>query len=293
MVEDRRPGWRTLLAAAWKARRGAATVGITGVPGAGKSTLVDGLIGLLRSTQSQVAVVAVDPSSPFTGGSLLGDRIRMQRHVSDPGVFVRSMASRGHLGGLADATSGVVVLADAAGFDQVIIETVGVGQSEIEVIGVAETTVVVIPPGWGDAVQTSKAGLLEAGDVFVVNKSDLPGAAETAADLTAMVDLGLPKGWKPPVVLASSTLQQGIEDVWAAVAEHRSFLASSGEDVSARSARNLAQFERAVSASLRSALAPADLLAAVRSGVIDPWTAAGMLLGSGTQTSRVISDNSA
>ncbi|MDH3517816.1 MAG: methylmalonyl Co-A mutase-associated GTPase MeaB [Acidimicrobiia bacterium] len=291
VVEDRRTGWTELLAAAWPARRGARLVGITGAPGAGKSSLVDGLVEHCRSFGWNVAVVAVDPSSPFTGGALLGDRIRMQRHVSDPGVYVRSMSARGHLGGLSDATSGVTVLLDAAGFDPIIVETVGVGQSEIEVIGAVETTVVVLTPGWGDSVQAAKAGLLEAGDVFVVNKSDLPGATETAADIEAMIELGMPVSWRPPVVLASATLSQGIQDLWAAVAAHRESIEASGEAAARRSRRYLDQFERAVAAGIRFAQAPSDLLADVESGAVDPWTAARLLIGG--QTSRTTSASSA
>ncbi len=290
-VEDRRHGWSELLAGAWKARRHSRLVGITGAPGAGKSTLVDGLVGNCRSSGWDVAVVAVDPSSPFTGGALLGDRIRMQRHVGDRGVYVRSMSARGHLGGLSDATSGATVLLDAAGFDPILVETVGVGQSEIEVIGAVETTIVVLTPGWGDSVQAAKAGLLEAGDLFVVNKSDLPGAAETAADLEAMIELGSGYQWRPKVLLASASLGQGLDEIWSAVESHRSFLIESGTVEARRVRRRVAQFEAAVAASLRSAQAPSALLAEVESGAVDPWTAARLLIGG--QTSRTTSASSA
>ena len=164
-------------------------VGITGAPGAGKSTLTDRLVAVLRRAGEQVAVLAIDPSSPFTGGAILGDRVRMQSHESDPGVFVRSMATRGHLGGLSSATPHAVRVLDAAGFDRVVIETVGVGQVEVEIAGAADTTVVVVKPGWGDAIQAGKAGLLEVGDVFVVNKADRDGVAATVRDLNGMLEL--------------------------------------------------------------------------------------------------------
>ncbi|MFP5377129.1 MAG: methylmalonyl Co-A mutase-associated GTPase MeaB, partial [Acidimicrobiia bacterium] len=170
-------------------RRGGAayTIGVTGAPGAGKSTLTDRLVAHARSLGRQVAVLAVDPSSPFSGGAILGDRVRMQGHAGDPGVFIRSMATRGHLGGLALATPEAVRVLDACGFPLVLVETVGVGQVEVEVAGRADTTVVVVNPGWGDAVQANKAGLLEVADVLVVNKADRPGAAQVDRDLRAML----------------------------------------------------------------------------------------------------------
>lgn len=281
VVEDRRKGWEQLLASAWRARKGSQLVGLTGAPGAGKSSLVDVLVARRRTIGARVGVVAVDPSSPFTGGAVLGDRIRMQRHVSDQGVFVRSMSARGHLGGLADATAGVTVLLEAAGFDPVMVETVGVGQSEIEVIDAVETTVVVLTPGWGDSIQAAKAGLLEAGDVFVVNKSDLPGAEDTAAELRAAIELGGDRPWVPPVVLASAALDQGTPDVWSAIDDHRRYLEDSGTGEARRGARNVSQFQSAVAAGIRSQAAKASspLLADVEAGRVDPWTAAGLLIG--------------
>ena len=178
------------------------TVGLTGAPGAGKSTLTSALIGHLRSMEIELAVLAIDPSSPFTGGAILGDRVRMQDHATDPGVFIRSMATRGHLGGLSLATPEAVRLLDAVGRHWILVETVGVGQVEVEVAGKADTTVVVVNPGWGDSVQANKAGLMEIADVFVINKADRKGVEETSRDLMQMLDLGdLPhEAWRPPIV---------------------------------------------------------------------------------------------
>ncbi len=204
-------------------------VGITGPPGAGKSSLTAALISRLREGGKSVAVLAVDPTSPLSGGALLGDRVRMQLHATDPGVFIRSMASRGHLGGLASAASVAARALEAAGFDVVLVETVGVGQGEVEVAEVAETTVVVLGPGAGDHVQMFKAGLLEVADVFCVNKADLPGAADVAREIEQMLDLGPARGWRPPVLLASALTGQGILELWEAVSAHRRYLEESGE----------------------------------------------------------------
>ncbi|HEX9530916.1 MAG TPA: methylmalonyl Co-A mutase-associated GTPase MeaB, partial [Acidimicrobiales bacterium] len=203
------------------------TVGITGAPGAGKSTLTDTLITEIRQDGSEVAVLAVDPSSPFSGGAILGDRVRMQDHALDHGVFIRSMASRGHLGGLALAVPEAVRVLDAAGLPIVLIETVGVGQVEVEVAGTADTTVVVVNPGWGDAVQANKAGLLEIADVFVINKADRPGAADTRRDLELMLMLGdVERAWTPPIVLATATKGDGTAELWSAIGGHRHHLES-------------------------------------------------------------------
>ena len=194
------------------ARSGEAyTVGLTGAPGAGKSTLTSALIGHLRALDLEVAVLAIDPSSPFTGGAILGDRVRMQDHATDPGVFIRSMATRGHLGGLALATPEAVRLLDAIGRHWILVETVGVGQVEVEVAGKADTTVVVVNPGWGDSVQANKAGLMEIADVFVINKADRKGVEETRRDLEQMLDLSdLPHdAWRPPIVATVATTGDG------------------------------------------------------------------------------------
>ncbi len=204
------------------------SVGITGAPGAGKSTLTDALVSCMRAEDLEVGVLAVDPSSPFSGGAILGDRVRMQRHSTDPGVFIRSMASRGHLGGLAVATPQSVRVLDAVGKQWVVVETVGVGQVEVEIASQADTTVVVVNPGWGDEVQAAKAGLLEIADIFVVNKADRPGADATARDLEGMLDLGRSRGWRPPIVRTVATTGEGVAELWAAIGEHRTHLESDG-----------------------------------------------------------------
>jgi LAO/AO transport system kinase len=213
------------------------SIGITGAPGSGKSTLTDQLVGRLRATGGEVGVLAVDPTSPFSGGAILGDRVRMQSHTTDPGVFIRSMATRGHLGGLALAAPQAVRVLDAIGKAWIIIETVGVGQVEVEVAGYADTTVVVVNPGWGDAVQTAKAGLMEIADVFVVNKADRPGAAETVADLAAMLELSARRVWQPPIVRTVATTGEGVDDLFDAVAAHKAQVESSGEAESRRRIR--------------------------------------------------------
>jgi LAO/AO transport system kinase len=204
------------------------TVGITGAPGAGKSTLTSALISLLRQQGEEVAVLAVDPTSPFTGGAILGDRVRMQDHATDPGVFIRSMATRGHLGGLALAAPEAIRLLDAVGREWVIVETVGVGQVEVEIAGKADTTVVVVNPGWGDAVQANKAGLMEVADVFAINKADRKGVDETRRDLELMLDLSDLGEWRPPIIPTVASTADGVAALWQAVVDHRAFAEKSG-----------------------------------------------------------------
>jgi LAO/AO transport system kinase len=204
------------------------TVGITGAPGAGKSTLTSSLIADARGRDTELAVLAIDPSSPFSGGAILGDRVRMQDHALDSGVFIRSMATRGHLGGLALATPQAIRVLDAAGQPWVLVETVGVGQIEVEIAGSADTTVVVVNPGWGDAVQANKAGLLEIADIFVINKADRDGVADTRRDLEQMLDLSALGDWRPPVVSTVASRGEGADEVWAAIDDHRVHLESSG-----------------------------------------------------------------
>jgi LAO/AO transport system kinase len=260
------------------------TVGITGAPGAGKSTLTSALLARIRADGAPVAVLAVDPSSPFTGGAILGDRVRMQDHTGDDGVFIRSMATRGHLGGLSLATLDAVRALDATGWPWILIETVGVGQVEVEVAGAADTTVVVVNPGWGDAVQANKAGLLEIADVFVINKADRPGVEETTRDLQRMLDLADRSGWRPPVVPTSATTAEGVADLWSAIGEHRAHLEASGELERRRAARVGDELVRILGVLLldRARAAAADGLEAVAAEVVardvDPWTAAERLL---------------
>lgn len=227
LTEDTDPG---LISEIELRRRGAQVVGVTGPPGVGKSSLVDRVVTYLRAGGGRPGVVAVDPSSPFTGGAILGDRVRMQHHSSDDDVFIRSMANRGRLGGLAAGTGAVVAALDAAGFDPILVETVGVGQSELEVIGVTPTVVVVLPPGFGDEIQVAKAGLLEIAHVLCVNKSDLGEADAAAARLLADLPSGHGDGWTPPVIVTSARTGEGIDALWDAVTAHRSYLRQAVDD---------------------------------------------------------------
>src|SRR5438045_9582411 len=229
LVERRDPAVRELQQALHDpASKPAEVIGFTGAPGTGKSTLVDALVALLRKQDRSVAVIATDPNSPFTGGAILGDRIRMQRHALDPKVFIRSMGARGHLGGLSLATREAIRLLGAFGFDEVILETVGVGQSELEVAAVADTTVVVLTPNLGDSVQMIKAGILEIADVFAVNKADVEGYRRVVAELRTMLNMAPRGAWRPPIVPTVATKEEGIEALWEAILAHRHPLASSG-----------------------------------------------------------------
>jgi LAO/AO transport system kinase len=263
------------------------TVGLTGAPGAGKSTLTSSLIGHLRAQDLEIAVLAIDPSSPFTGGAILGDRVRMQDHATDPGVFIRSMATRGHLGGLSLATPEAVRVLDAIGRKWILVETVGVGQVEVEVAGKADTTIVVVNPGWGDSVQANKAGLMEIADVFVINKADRKGVEETSRDLMQMLDLSdLPHDtWRPPIIPTTGTTGQGVPELWDAVLAHREYAESSG-DLRARRAFRLGEELREIVATrlgrrarqICSGARWDELTDAVVERSIDPWTAADEML---------------
>jgi LAO/AO transport system kinase len=227
LVEDGRPELERLSAGIYGATGRAVTVGITGAPGVGKSTLAGALVGALRADERRVAVLAVDPTSPYTGGALLGDRVRMQEHATDPDVFIRSMATRGHLGGMALAAPEGVRILDAAGYDPVMVETVGVGQAEVDVAAATDTAVVILAPGLGDAVQMAKAGILEAADVFVVNKADRDGAREVMRELRQMLHLGPKRDWDPPVLSVTATTGD-VSAVWAAIEEHDAWARTSG-----------------------------------------------------------------
>ena len=265
----------------------AAIVGITGPPGGGKSTLVNRLAGAYRATTDRVAVVAVDPSSPFSGGAILGDRIRMRERFLDEGLFIRSMASRGHAGGLSRATSRIVNVLDALGYGVVLVETVGVGQEEVEVVRVADTVCLVTVPGLGDDIQAIKAGVLEIADVLVVNKADRPGADETARDLAQMLTLGAPRiAWKPPIVRTVAATGDGTDELVAAIAKHRAWVAESGERAARRSASARAEVEELLRESLVRRLRDRlgqdrveDAIARVAERAIDPYAAVDELLG--------------
>ena len=262
-------------------------VGLTGAPGVGKSTTTSALVRELRSAGRTVAVLAVDPSSPFSGGALLGDRIRMTDHATDPGVFIRSMASRGHLGGLAWSAPQAIRVLDAAGFDVVLVETVGVGQSEVEIAGLADTTVVLLAPGMGDGIQAAKAGILEIGDLYVVNKADRDGATKVQRDLRGMLRLTdrTEGAWTPPVLTAVAQSGKGLAEVVGALDEHRDWLRSSGTLELRRTRRARAEVEAIAVETLRArwstvgSASDLDALAAdVVKGVRDPYAAADTLL---------------
>ena len=264
------------------------TVGLTGAPGAGKSTLTSATIGFLRARGDEVAVLAIDPSSPFTGGAILGDRVRMQDHATDPGVFIRSMATRGHLGGLSLATPEAVRLLDAVGRRWILVETVGVGQVEVEIAGKADTTVVVVNPGWGDSVQANKAGLMEIADVFVINKADRKGVDETRRDLEQMLDLSdLPHdAWRPPIVSVVATERRGVDELWATVERHRATIEVSGELERRRRFRLREELREIVARRLEQRARDIvsgerwdSLQVQVAERSIDPWSAADEMLG--------------
>jgi LAO/AO transport system kinase len=265
----------------------AQVLGLTGSPGVGKSTTTNELVRAFRAAGKRVGVLAVDPSSPFTGGAILGDRVRMQDHATDPGVYIRSMSSRGHLGGLASATPQAVRVLDGAGCDVILVETVGVGQAEVEVASLADTVLVLLAPGMGDAIQAVKAGILEIADVFVVNKADRDGADATYSDIQGMIALGErgPGEWRPQVVRSVAARGEGIDDVVAAVDKHASWLAEHDQLRVRREGRAAAEVEaialgtlRDRIGSLRDGEALPDLAARVAAGDLDPYSAADQLL---------------
>jgi LAO/AO transport system kinase len=282
LLEDERPEGRDALRELYPKSGRAHVVGVTGPPGAGKSTLVSALVSSLRKAGRRVGVIAVDPSSPVSGGALLGDRVRMQRHAADAGVFIRSMASRGHAGGLARATWEAGVVLDAMGFEMVLVETVGVGQGEIEIVDLAHTTVVVCLPGAGDEVQAIKAGLLEVADVLVLNKADLPGADQAERHLQAMLQHGAATSWPRPLLRTIAAREEGTQELVRALAAHRAHLEASGELalVERKRARRpfLERVRERVASELETALAGGPearaLLAEVERRALDPYTAA-------------------
>jgi LAO/AO transport system kinase len=265
----------------------ARVIGLTGAPGVGKSTTTNELVRALRARGQRVGVLAVDPSSPFTGGAILGDRVRMQDHATDPGVYIRSMSSRGHLGGLSSATPQAVRVLEGAGCEVVLVETVGVGQAEVEVASLADTTLVLLAPGMGDAIQAVKAGILEIADVFVVNKADRDGADATYRDIQGMIGLAErgPGQWRPAVVRAVASRGEGIDDLLAAIDKHHAWLVKHDELGQRREARAAAEIEaialgvlRDRIGTLRGGAALPRLAERVAAGDLDPYAAAGDLL---------------
>ena len=285
LVESRPPDIYVIMSLIAARQRGAPRLGITGPPGAGKSTLIDQLIREWRRRGRTVGAVAVDPSSPFTGGAVLGDRVRMQEHALDPGVFIRSLGSRGSHGGISRATIEIACLLDAFGMDEIVIETVGVGQTELDIIGLAETTVVVLVPEAGDTVQTLKAGLMEIGDIFVINKADRDGAGRIAAEVRSMLSLSDSRpGWEVPVLMTAAREGVGVVELADTVARHREFRRCGTEAEDFRSSYHRRWMRELILAELharldRAELGPArDLSEAVGQGRLDPYAAAARVL---------------
>ena len=283
LVEDGDDRLAELSAGVFPHTGAATTIGLTGAPGVGKSTIATALVRLARDDGRRVAVLAIDPTSPYTGGALLGDRVRMQEHATDRDVFIRSMATRGHLGGMSLAAPEAVRILDAAGFDLVIVETVGVGQAEIDVAAATDTTIVVLAPGLGDAIQMAKAGILEVADVFVVNKADRDGAGDVVRELRQMLHLGAARPWDPPVLATTAADGTGIDELWREVDRHRAWLGSSGtlatdrETAVIHEVRALAA-ERSAAA-VQAQLAADDVLrASLRDRELDPYAAAEELI---------------
>jgi len=298
LVEDASPLLREVMAGLAPYTGNAQIVGVTGSPGVGKSTSTSALVTELRKAGKRVGVLAVDPSSPFSGGALLGDRIRMQDHALDKDVYIRSMASRGHLGGLSWTTPQALRVLDAAGCDVVLVETVGVGQSEVEIAGLADTTLVLLAPGMGDGVQAAKAGILEIGDVYVVNKADRDGAEQVRRELRTMISLAeRPEGsWKPPIVLTVAQTGQGVDEVVQAIDEHRAWMESSGELERCRVRRARDEIEAIAVTALRARWGDVhgrteldELAEQVAAGKSDPYRAADALLDSFTELDQATS----
>jgi LAO/AO transport system kinase len=288
LVEGASPQLREVMARLAPLSGGAYVVGLTGSPGVGKSTSASALVSAYRRAGKRVGVLAVDPSSPFSGGALLGDRVRMSDHASDPGVYIRSMATRGHLGGLAWAAPPAIRVLDAAGCDIVQVETVGVGQSEVEIASQADTSVVLLAPGMGDGIQAAKAGILEIGDVYVVNKADRDGADATARELNHMLGLGESRGpgdWRPPIVKTVAARGEGIEEIVEALEKHRAWMEERGVLAERRRARAAHEVETIAVTALRERIGDlrgdhrlGALAERIVAGGLDPYAAADALV---------------
>jgi len=288
LVEGASPQLREVMAALAPLTGGAYVVGLTGSPGVGKSTSTSALVTAFRKAGRRVGVLAVDPSSPFSGGALLGDRVRMSEHASDPGVYIRSMATRGHLGGLAWAAPQAIRVLDAAGCEVILVETVGVGQSEVEIAAQADTSVVLLAPGMGDGIQAAKAGILEIGDIYVVNKADRDGADATARELNHMLGLGesrAPGDWRPPIVKTVAARGEGIDELVEALEKHRAWMEAGGELAARRARRAAGEIETIALTALRARIGDVhgdqhlgSLAAKVTEGVLDPYAAADELI---------------
>ncbi|MER5768826.1 methylmalonyl Co-A mutase-associated GTPase MeaB [Streptomyces sp. NPDC001985] len=288
LVEGASPQLREVMAALAPLTGGAYVVGLTGSPGVGKSTSTSALVTAYRGAGRRVGVLAVDPSSPFSGGALLGDRVRMSEHASDPGVYIRSMATRGHLGGLAWAAPQAIRVLDAAGCEVILVETVGVGQSEVEIAAQADTSVVLLAPGMGDGIQAAKAGILEIGDVYVVNKADRDGADATARELNHMLGLGearAPGDWRPPIVKTVASRGEGMDEVVEALEKHRAWMEEHDALTARRTRRAAGEVETIAVTALRERIGDLhgdrrlDALAArIVAGELDPYRAADELV---------------
>jgi LAO/AO transport system kinase len=295
LVEDASPRVRSVIKELLPSTGGARVIGLTGAPGVGKSTVTGALVGAFRAAGAaggsggsgvsggRVAVLAVDPTSPFTGGALLGDRVRMQEHATDDQVFIRSMASRGHLGGLAASTPQAIRVLDAAGFDLIIIETVGVGQAEVAIASLADSVLVLLAPGMGDSIQAAKAGILEVADLFVVNKADKPDAQQVVRDLRNMIALAAHAegSWKPPIISTVAVKGEGVDEVMSCLDAHWSWLNATGELARRRQARAREEITALAFAALRGRLAAGrieELASQVAAGTLDPFQAADELL---------------
>jgi LAO/AO transport system kinase len=298
-IDDNMPGVRDILKELYPHTGRAYVIGITGAPGVGKSTLVDQMVGHMREKGHTIGVLAVDPTSPFSGGAILGDRVRMQRHSLDEGVFIRSLATRGHFGGLTQSTRSAIDVLDAMGKDVIIVETVGVGQDEVDVVKSAHTTVIVVIPGMGDDIQAIKAGILETGDIFVINKADREGTDKTLSDLRLMIDMDQKKyeggRWKPPILKTQAVFDKGVTDLLDEIERHKNYLLGSSGGLQFRKSKARVREEladmvkqRLIDMALEKIIESGTFdtaVDAIAAGEIDPYNACDKLVMSGLHLS--------